>query len=237
VQFPQQQTLDLAAQGDLEAKALRVHQSGRSLKVENLTNQPVLLQSLMLDGAEEELLNVIVDGGETIELHPEKEFQKASLNVRVVRELDMIIPRSRCLIRHRAERYEPSIIPEIVFDLGVILSGSSVVEAREARLRKMLADNPKSAKLSSNLGAILVQKGEYAEAEVLLQRAYTYRFSLPDNGRRTQMLLHECRRRKAKSPEQVSRLRASPSLPPKTDTVTQSNGHEQQKEFRVTTGS
>jgi tetratricopeptide (TPR) repeat protein len=232
VQYPQQQTLDVATEGDLIAQALQVHREGKALHVKNLTAQPILIQSLTLDGKEEEPLSAIVDGGEVIELFPEKDYQKATLNVRVVRELDMIVPRTRCLVRHRAERYEPTIIPEIVFDLGVMLTGNSVTEAREARLRKMLEESPKSAKVASNLGALLMQKGEYAEAEELLQRAYNLRFSLPDNGKRTMMLLRECRRRQAKSPDQAARrhavFKASPTTQPDSSQPAGQNGQNGQ---------
>ena len=104
----------------------------------NPTKQTLLLQSLKI-GASEELLNIVVDAGETVELHPEEEFAQAELHVRVVRELDMIVPRTRCMVRHRAERYEPEFLPEIIFDLGVMLTGSSLTDARERRLRARFA--------------------------------------------------------------------------------------------------
>jgi hypothetical protein len=205
VQFPQKQLLTLAQQKEAQARAASVVVEARTLKVTNHTNQPLLLQSLILDG-QEDLLNVVVGGQETIELHPEKEFSKVSLNVRVVREVDMIVPRTRCIVRHQADRYEPSVLPEIIFDLGVLLGGNSIADAREARLRKSLQEQPKSAMAANNLGALLVQKGQYEEAEQWLDRAYELRYALPDNGRRTLMLLHELRRRRAKAPEQIGAL-------------------------------
>jgi hypothetical protein len=128
-------------------------------------------------------------------LHPQHPFSQASLNVRVVRELDMIVPRSRCVIRHRAERYKPEILPEIIFDLGIILTGNSLLDAREARLRKRIEENAYAALAMSNLGGILVQKRKYQEAERWLRKAYELRNSLPDNGKRTLMLLHELERK------------------------------------------
>ena len=165
------------------------------IHVKNQTSQPILLQSLTTDDGEEEMLNVVVNSQESLDLHPEKAFEKGSLNVRVVRELDMIVPRTRCVIRHRAERHKPEILPEIIFDLGFILTGSSVQDAREARLRRRIQEVPDAALAMSNLGGILVQKKQYGEAETWLRRAYELRNSLPDNGKRTQMLLAELQRK------------------------------------------
>ena len=207
VQFPQRQSLPLDADAKVQAKWFSATMENGVLSVKNHTDQPLLIQSLKM-GEQEELLNVVVDGDEVVEMHPEGQPAQAELNVRVVRELDMIIPRTLCTVRHRAERYEAEVLPEIIFDLGVILRGSSIADAREARLRKSLAETPYAALAASNLGAILVQKQQFAEAEMWLKKAYAMRYSLPDNGRRTLMLLHELRRRQAKAPSQAARQAA-----------------------------
>ena len=49
----------------------------------------------------------------------------------------------------------------------------------------------------NNLGALLLQKQEYAEARRYLEQAWRLRFSLPDNGRRTQLLLQEIARKQS----------------------------------------
>jgi hypothetical protein len=220
VQFPQHQSLSLPNMGQVEHKAMQVECEKGVMRVTNMTRQPILIQSIAVDGTEE-MLNVLVDSNETVELHPELTTEDAHLHVRVVRELDMIVPRSRCLVRHRADRYEPSLIPEIIFDLGVMLRGESRLDAQEERLRRQLEQYPNSALVASNLGAILMQKQQYDEASKLLEQAYALRQSLPDNGRRTLMLLHELKRRKAKSPQinsqQVARVgqRSSVAAAPK----------------------
>ncbi|NJN82875.1 MAG: tetratricopeptide repeat protein [Caldilineaceae bacterium] len=205
VQFPQRQALALGPQGCLFSKGVTAETLDGVMKVTNHTEQPVLLQSVTMAG-DEELLNVVVNGGEQVELHLEKEYKTAELHMRVARELDMIIPRSRCIVRHRADRYEAQFLPEIIFDLGVMLTGSSKLEAREARLRKQLADNNKSALNASNLGAVLMQQEKFEDAVSWLEQAYEMRYSLPDNGQRTRMLLNEIRRRVAKSPEKAGLL-------------------------------
>ena len=202
VQYPQRQSVPLAENGEVSAKHLKVSTEEGVVRVTNERDQPLLLQSMQI-GEQEEMLNVVVDGNDTVELNLEETGQPLSLTVKVVRELDMVVPRRRCIVRHRAERYEPSVIPEIIFDIGVMLRGTSIEDVKEVRLRQRLEKNPHSALLASNLGVMLMQRGQYEEATSWLEKAYRARYSLPDNGRRTLMLLHELRRRKAKASEQI----------------------------------
>lgn len=193
VQFPQPQVLPLSQEGALATKSVRVERSQSTVRVINNSHQPVLVHSLSA-GEGEELLNVVVDSGETVEVHPQTADEQATLNLRVVRDLDMIVPRTRCLTRHRAEFYQPTLLPSIIFDLGVMLSGKSKAEIQEQQLRDQLAHNPNSVLAMVNLGAILMQKKQFVEAERLLRQAWKMRYSLPDNGRRTHMLLEEVQR-------------------------------------------
>lgn len=218
VQYPQGTSVDIDPAKPVNAKTMSAVFAEGIIRVTNHTPQTMLVRSLTLDD-EEELLNVVVDGDETIELHPEKEFQQAKLDVNVVRELDMIVPRSRCVVRHRAERYEPAVLPEIIFDIGVRLRGDSVIDAREVRLRRRLKEYPDSALVASNLGSILMQKQQFLEAKQWLQRAYQARFSLPDNGRRTLMLLHELDRAITKTAD----VRA---MPPAISPLASTASHE-----------
>ena len=205
VQFPQNRALEIGVHQELEHSGMSLVCDEGILRVTNHTKLPVLLQSIRMNG-EEEMLNVVVDGGESLQLHPDQLVDHAELTVRVVREVDMIVPRRRCIVRHRADRFEPSVLPEIIFDLGFMLRGDSRLDARESRLRKSLEQYPNSALLASNLGTVLMQKQAYAEAQIWLERAYSARHVLPDNGKRTLMLLHELRRRLKKSPAAAAKL-------------------------------
>ena len=196
VQFPQRETLALDEHGAPTTDHLQVVRAERALRITNRSQQLILVQSLQIE-EHEEALNVVVDTGETVELFPETPFGVALLNYRVTRELDMILPRHRCVVRHRAEFYRPEILPSIVFDLGVKLRGGSKTEIQEARLRQQLRENPNAVMAMSNLGALLLQKQEFAEAQQLLEQAWRLRFSLPDNGRRTQLLLQELERKQS----------------------------------------
>lgn len=195
VQFPQRQALTIEAAGVQTARHVRAIFDGDVLKVTNESQQPILLQSLTL-GEEEEEFNAVVDSGETVTLHPQRNVAGGKLNLRVVRELDMVVPRVRCMVRHRAEFYQPTILPAIIFDLGIMVRGADKVEAKEAQLRTQLVQNPSSVMALVNLGAILLKKKQYDEADRLLRTAWKMRYSLPDNGRRTRLLLQELARKR-----------------------------------------
>lgn len=221
VRVPQRQTLKATDQQSLRQR-LHVEREPGVLKVTNLDSHPLLIHSLQIPG-DEELLNVVVDGDETVILHVDPEFQEAKLNLQVARELDVIVPRTRCLVRHRAEQMPPEALPDIVFDIGIMLRGNSLQSAREKRLRQTLADNPRWAMAAVNLAGILIQKQEFEEAESWLHKALDLRYALPDNGRRAHMLLRELRRRSQKSSHTYS---LHSSLQPQTTTTVASLSNE-----------
>jgi hypothetical protein len=197
VQVPRKQRINLNGEPS-PTELVQVRREPGLIKVTNRGNGALLLHSLRIRGGEE-LLNVVVDGGETVELFVDERFQEAELLIQVARELDVIIPRTRCLVRHRAEQPKEELLPDIVFDIGVVLRGNSLTSARERRLRRQLEENPHQALAAVNLGALLLQKQEFEEAQDWLQHALKFRNSLPDNGRRAQMLIRELCRRQAKS--------------------------------------
>ncbi len=197
VPFPQRKSVSIEQDGAVASDYVdAIYQQGR-LSVTNRSDQMLLLQSLTAD-AEEENINVLIGGGERIELKPDGEFQEARLNFRVIREVDMIVPRTRCVVRHRAEYYRAEVLPSIIFDLGIKLRGVSKTDVQERRLRRVLQKNPYAVLAMANLGALLIQKQQYEEAQQLLNRAWEMRNSLPDNGRRTRQLLQELNRRRAR---------------------------------------
>ena len=112
--------------------------------VSNHDSWPILIVALTA-GDREEPVNAVVDSGETIMLHPETQsLGDARLHIQMVRELDMILPRNRCVIRHRAESVTTEklsdLIMDIVFDVGQVFSADSVREfARNSPPRKVAA--------------------------------------------------------------------------------------------------
>jgi tetratricopeptide (TPR) repeat protein len=197
VQFPEKRTVELQNEDSVVAGCVQVAVVQNKMIVSNPTEQPVLLHSLEYED-DEELLNVVVDAGESVELFPPHPLQQAHLHVRVVRELDIIVPRTRCVVRHRAERFRVTILPDIIFDVGFLLKPDLREIEHEKRLRRELANNPKSALAAANLGTVLLKRQEYEEARKWLQRALRMRRSLPDNGRRAEMEMRELERRTSK---------------------------------------
>ena len=103
VQYPQRQALALKPDGAFESERLVVFGRNGGLEVSNHDSWPILIVSLTA-GDREEPVNAVVDSGETIMLHPEtRSLGDARLHIQLVRELDMILPRNRCVVRHRAE--------------------------------------------------------------------------------------------------------------------------------------
>jgi hypothetical protein len=199
VQYPQRQALALKPDGAFESERLVVFGRNGGLEVSNHDSWPILIVALTA-GDREEPVNAVVDSGETIMLHPKTQsLGNARLHIQLVRELDMILPRNRCVVRHRAESVEAEklsdLIMDIVFDVGQVFSASSVRESRETRLREDLEQDPMNALAAANLGSLLLQAGNLIEAEKWLQRASAIGYSLPDGGRRVRMELREVERR------------------------------------------
>ena len=201
VRYPQRQMVSVTAGGKFEGQGLVVVREPDCVQLTNLNEWPVLVHSLTC-GDEEQLINAVVDGGEKIELSVSPTADNARLNLRVAQELDILVPRSRCVVRHRAEHYHPEqltdIIVDIVFDVGKHFSsnGDDGRDNREARLRQELREDPKNGAAAANLGLLLIQKDDLGEAEKWLRRALEVQYSLPDGGRRARMQLREIERRR-----------------------------------------
>ncbi len=196
VQFPVREILKLTSSEPAESWGVTAKMVDGDLHISNACNYPVLLQKMVPDQAEEELLDVVVDAAEEVVLYQDQYIQSAQLSIKIVRELDIIVPRARCVIRHRAAHVETNYLPDIIFDLGLVLRSRSRDTVREARLRESLQQDQLNAIAAANLGALLVRQGKYDEAESYLNSALEMRNSLPDRGRRAQMGLREIGRRR-----------------------------------------
>lgn len=200
VQYPQKQTLTVDARGVGVAPRASAEYEDGALKVSNMGSQPLLLLSMQC-GDQEQVINGLVDGGETLVLHPETDVIGAQIHLRVVRELDLIVPRTRCLVRHKAETVRGQslgdTLTDMIFDLGVAFSEDRRRTAAEARLRETLVQNPKDAAAAASLAGLLIQKQAYDEAQKWLRLSLSMEESLPDGGRRARMQLRELERRRA----------------------------------------
>ena len=196
VQYPDKKVIPVQSECCVITDKIIATASEGTLRIENHQDFPVLVHALFID-ERELLMNVVVDSGEAVDLSVDQPCEKAELVVRVVRELDLIVPRTRASIRHRADRMDDQYLPDIIFDLGVVLRLGSREEAREGRLREALERNPNDALASANLAGVLLQQEKFTEAEQLLRLALDLQDSLPDRGRRARMQLRELERKRS----------------------------------------
>jgi hypothetical protein len=199
VQYPQRQTLPLTPEGTFQSERIAISGKDGALQVSNNDSWPILVISLK-DGEREEPINAVVDTGETIALHLELgSLRSPHVLVQAVQELDMIVPRSRCVVRHRAESAQPEkladLVMDIVFDVGKVFSQDTTLAGRETRLRDELRRDPMDALAAANLGTLLLQSGDLSESAKWLRHANELGDSLPDGGRRVRMGLREAERR------------------------------------------
>ena len=143
----------------------------------------------------------MIGGGENAVIYPNVNLEHAHITVRTVHEVDMLVPRSRAMIRHRAERFKEETMKEImydvIFDVGVVFSEDKKLAVQAERLRAMLDLAPDDAQAAANLGAVLIKQGKYEEAAQWLRLALQSDYILPDNGRRVRMELRELERKQA----------------------------------------
>ncbi|MBI1294094.1 hypothetical protein GC175_03935 [bacterium] len=229
VQYPEPRLVDLNDCDDEREECVQVKMEDTKMTVHNPTRQPVLLHSLVF-GEETELFNVVVDSGESVELFLQEVTEDAVLHVRMVRELDLIVPRTLCVVRHRAERFKPELLADIIFDVGFLLNPDRREDKMEERLRCRLKDAPWDGLAAANLATILLKKQEFEEARRWLRQALRVRYSLPDNGRRAEMELRELNRRS-------SSHKSSPKLPPSATESLQTKGETQAVPFSLQTSN
>lgn len=201
IQFPQSQTVTLTTEMTFESECVCVSMLGNKLRITNNDPRPILIRSLQSAAVEEQFIDAVVDNGETIEIHlSAQDTTHLKLNMQMIRELDMIVPRTHCVVRHSAENFRAedlsNLVTEIVFDVGRAFTRDNKQGEHEVRLRDELQRNPKDAIAAANLGFLLIQQDRLTEAEQWLRRALELEYSLPDGGRRARMELREIERRR-----------------------------------------
>jgi lipopolysaccharide biosynthesis regulator YciM len=136
-----------------------------------------------------------------VSLPLDAEAGRVGVRLQTVRDVDMILPRARAAVRHRASELPPTAEPEstwdFVFDLGTLIRRRGDADADETRLREALEKNPDDAAAAARLGGLLLKKQDYTAAGRWLRAAYNGRAALPDDGRRVRMQLRELARRLA----------------------------------------
>lgn len=165
----------------LEEKELRVH---------NLADQPQYLERIEV-GAQKTELNAILTSGEELVVPIAADGQAVELYMRIASRLDIIVPRTQALIRHRAERYDP----DSIFDVGLALIRRDTVEKEIEELRETLRYAPQDAGSAAKLGELLMHIGDFNEARHWLLEAQARAYRLPDRGNRVQQNMRQIERR------------------------------------------
>ena len=131
VYYPLPQEVKLSGQTDYQiADKVTITLEDKQLRIHNLADQPQYLERIEV-GEQTNELNAILTGGEEIIVQIAAEGQEIALHMRIASRLDMVVPRSHALIRHRAERYNP----DSIFDVGLALMRRENEEREIERLR------------------------------------------------------------------------------------------------------
>ena len=126
IYFPQELKLTISKE-DLGEQAfkrggLQIAWNERGLYIRNETLYPAVIRAVSCGEREDDVNAIINPSGELRYALPAHTSQ-AILTCRLVRQLDMILPRAYSLIRHRAERYRPSDVLKL--PVSFVLSSDS----------------------------------------------------------------------------------------------------------------
>jgi hypothetical protein len=135
VQFPCQELIPVAQQNTHVLVGLEISADNDVVRIKNNSAAPVMLLALKTRH-QEQLLDVVVDPDGEVNIYPQFEFTQAILHARVIRELDILIPRTRAIIRHRAEVKTTAKLTDIIFDMGMRLPLSNGQQWKEKDLHK-----------------------------------------------------------------------------------------------------
>ena len=147
------------------------------LLVQNETSHPILLTAIRMDD-EDDTMNTIIGRGEPWR-HPLSHApERLGVTVRVIHQLDMILPRNRALIRHRAERYEPSDAFGLPLALDLVRRNAKK-EGRSGQRGRLQAG---SGETSRDFEILLLQRDHIPETDKGLARALQAREELSNEG-------------------------------------------------------
>ena len=158
----------------------------------NVGHAPLYIEYLRIKD-QTKPVNAVLDENDstTIQVPPGTRTDEIEFGVKVVRFLDWIVPRSHALIRHRAERYDPSQ----VFDIGFVLKRNGYAEVQRELIRD-LDEDPTNSAAAIELGQILFRRGLLDEAERYFHQALLHRDNLPDLGKLAARQLRYIRQKK-----------------------------------------
>jgi hypothetical protein len=106
--------------------------------------------------------------------------QNIQFDFKIIRLLDMIVPRERALIRHKAERYAPD---QAFGELTFALPFGDKEKSQEELYREAVEHDPTDTNSAIALAQLLLREAKYEEAIFYLEKALKYRDKLIDHGR------------------------------------------------------
>ncbi len=116
----------------------------------------------------------------------ETDVKNMHFDFRLIRLLDMIVPREHALVRHKAERYDPDqVFGEIAIGRPKSRDDRDLKEEYRATLRR----KPQDAAKALGLARLLMQEGDYEEAKTMLKLALENKQRLVDHGRLAELQL------------------------------------------------
>ena len=118
----------------IQRGGLRIDQHGPEVTLHNGTCFPVVVISVAW-AEQEDALSIVIDPGSTVDYALPPEAEQATLTCRLARQLDILLPRARALIRHRAERYQA--VDVLRHPMTTVLSGLG--DSRFPRLQRQAA--------------------------------------------------------------------------------------------------
>ena len=113
---------------------------------------------------------------------------------KIIRMLDMVVPRAHALIRHKAERYDPDqVFGSLEFSLPFLDKEDDLEQA----YREAVDGDSEDAASALALAKILIRQAEYEEAAQMLELALEHRNQLVDQGRLAALELQFVRKKLA----------------------------------------
>ncbi len=163
------------------------------LDIRNTGTYPLLLDRIQIGDASQALGMLIPpDQNFTLRLSPPPRGD-VLLFARITREADLLLPRTRAVVRHAAEI--PGYLAAV--DMGMTLEFTPEQQNEEQRLRQELQRHPENAPAALALAQLLSAQGRWDEAERFYQHALSRARHLPDSGERAQLELEQLRVRRA----------------------------------------
>lgn len=178
-------------EGDDEGERLNLkwRWQNNQLEIRNLSTYPLLLDQIRLGDVVRDL-SMMVAPESAFSLHIERpDNQDIRLFVRVIREADAIVPRSKAVLRYSVDSLKQLPALDVAMQLNALQNNDEEVQ----RLRQELKQHSPNPAAAARLARTLYESGDLQEAERFYRRALQDARHLPDKGQRVQLELAQLR--------------------------------------------